>query len=110
MAVSIRVRPSMWHELGWSVLTAGATVMLLSLISFDPTVITDYRVWAAAVIAGMIRAMAAAALDWLRRGVMAPADEALADQIAALTPEDREALRLELLRRASEHARREGES
>ena len=58
-----------WQELFWSVLISGATVLLLALVSFDPTKIDDWQTWTVALGAGMLRSMAGAALDYIRRSL-----------------------------------------
>lgn len=87
-------------ELYWSVLTSAATVLLLALVSFDPTTIDNWQTWAVALGSGMLRSAAGAALDWIRRSMTA--DEpvpTLADEILSLPAEERAALLVELERR-----------
>lgn len=63
-----RFRPL--DELLWSVVVAGATVLLIELVGLHPEAITDVQSWAVALGAGIVRAMAGAALDWIRRSLM----------------------------------------
>jgi hypothetical protein len=58
-----------WQELGWGVAVAGATVLLIELVGLEPDAITDVQSWAVALGAAMVRAMAGAALDWIRRSI-----------------------------------------
>jgi hypothetical protein len=58
-----------WQELGWGVAVAGATVLLIELVGLEPDAITDIQSWAVALGAAMVRAMAGAALDWIRRSI-----------------------------------------
>lgn len=78
-------------ELYWSVLTAAATVLLIELVALDPDGITDYRRWAVALGAGVVRAAAGAALDWIRRGMTDEVDpmDRLKAHILELTPAER---------------------
>jgi hypothetical protein len=66
--VTYRFKPL--PELLWAVLIAGATVLLLELVGLNPEAMSDWRGWAVALGAGMVRAMAGAALDWIRRSMM----------------------------------------
>lgn len=86
-------------ELYWSLITSGATVLLLALVSFDPATITDWKTWAVGLGSGVLRSMAGAALDWLRRQMTDTPEPTLADQIVGMRKEDRIALILELQRR-----------
>lgn len=84
-------------ELYWSVITSAATVLLLALVSFDPTTVNDWQTWAVALGAGMLRSAAGAALDWLRRTMTDPEPTpTLADEILSLSPDERAALRAEI--------------
>lgn len=90
------------QELYWAVLVAGATVLLLELAGLNPDAITDWRGWAVALGAGMVRAMAAAAIDYLRRSLTDSEEEeevSLADEILSLSIDERTALLEELERR-----------
>lgn len=55
------------QELTWAVALAVALVVLPALMTLDPMLITDWRVWAIALAGASIRAAAGAALDYLRR-------------------------------------------
>ena len=57
-------------ELLWGVVVAGATVLLIELVGLHPDAITDVQSWAVALGAAMVRAMAGAALDWIRRSAV----------------------------------------
>lgn len=59
-------------ELMWSVLTAGAVVLLLALVGFQPDAISDPKAYAVALGGAMVRSMAGAALDFARRQAMRP--------------------------------------
>lgn len=86
-------------ELYWSVLTAAATVLLIELVSLDPDGITDWRRWAVALGAGVVRAAAGAALDWIRRGMADTAADPLdrlRSDLLALTPAERDRLTADL--------------
>lgn len=87
-------------ELYWSVLTSAATVLLLALVSFDPTTIDDWQTWAVALGAGMLRSAAGAALDWIRRAMSDEPEPTLLDQIVALSQEEKDSLISELEWRA----------
>lgn len=78
-------------ELYWSVVTAAATVLLLELVGLNPDRVTDWRGWAVALGAAVIRAAAGAALDYIRRSIDEANDPtpALADQILALDRAER---------------------
>lgn len=56
-------------ELFWAALTAVVTVILQALISFDPTQITDFRLWAIGIGAGAVRAAAAALIVFFTKSV-----------------------------------------
>jgi hypothetical protein len=90
----MRSRFHAWQELFWSVLISGATVLLIELAAFDPGAISDARVWAIALGSGVLRSMAGAALDWIRRGMVEAADPVLEarDAVLALSPAERERL------------------
>lgn len=82
-------------ELAWSVIVSVSTVLLLALAQLDPTAIVDWRTWAIGLGVGAVRAGAGAALDWLqkhRSAVDVDPLDALAQEIRALTPEDRQRL------------------
>lgn len=49
------------QEVVWVVLVAAGTVVLQALVDFDP-MMSDYKVWAIGIGAGIIRAASAAAL------------------------------------------------
>ena len=66
--MTYKFRP--WEELLWGVVVAGATVLLIELVGLHPDAITDVQSWAVALGAAMARAMAGAALDWIRRSVV----------------------------------------
>ena len=66
--MTYKFRP--WEELLWGVVVAGATVLLIELVGLHPDAITDVQSWAVALGAAMVRAMAGAALDWIRRSVV----------------------------------------
>ena len=66
--MTYRFRPL--EELLWGVVVAGATVLLIELVGLHPDAITDVQSWAVALGAAMVRAMAGAALDWIRRSVV----------------------------------------
>lgn len=59
-----------WQELVWGVIVAGATVLLIELVGLHPEAITDVQSWAVALGAAMVRAMAGAALDYIRRSMI----------------------------------------
>ena len=63
-----------WQELLWGVIVAGATVLLIELVGLRPEAITDVQSWAVALGAAMVRAMAGAALDYLRRSLTDPGE------------------------------------
>ena len=56
------------REAGWAALVAIATVLLEALITFDPSVITDWQVWALGIGAAGVRAAAAAVLAAFTKG------------------------------------------
>ena len=91
-------------ELYWSVVTSAATVLLLALVSFDPTTIDDWQTWLVALGAGMLRSAAGAALDWIRRSMTAEPAPTLADRIFDLTPAERKTLADEVERRGRSEA------
>jgi hypothetical protein len=66
--VTYRFKP--WQELFWGVLVAGAVVLLLELVGIKPEAVTDWKSWAVALGGGMVRAMAGAALDYIRRSMV----------------------------------------
>lgn len=103
--MTYRFKP--WQELYWGILVAGATVLLLELAGLNPDAITDWRGWAVALGAAMVRAMAGAGIDYLRRSMTDGDDDepTLADEILSLTPDERQALRIEIERRESEATR-----
>jgi hypothetical protein len=86
-------------ELYWSVLTAAATVLLIELVSLDPDGVADWRKWAVALGAGIVRAAAGAALDWLRRQMADTAEDPLdrlRAELLALTDAERDRLTADL--------------
>lgn len=87
-------------ELVWAVVVAGATVLLLELVGLQTDQFgsaDQVRTWALALAVGAVRAMAGAALDWIRRSLSQPdAEPTLADEIMALTPAERAVLLAEL--------------
>jgi hypothetical protein len=87
--MTYRFRP--WQELGWAVAVAGATVLLIELVGLEPDAITDVQSWAVALGAAMVRSMAGAALDFLRRSVVQNADPVIdvRDAVLALSPAGR---------------------
>lgn len=66
--MTYKFRP--WQELFWGVMVAGAVVLLLELVGLQPEAVSDWRTWAVALGGGMIRAMAGAALDYIRRSIV----------------------------------------
>lgn len=54
-------------EFVWALLVAIAPPVLLALSQFDPTAITDYRVWAGSVVAAVVRAAGGFGLAWIMR-------------------------------------------
>ena len=48
------------QELVWGGVVAGLTFTLTVLVTFDPETITDWRAWAIALGAGVVRAVAGA--------------------------------------------------
>jgi hypothetical protein len=48
------------QELFWGAVVAGCTFVLTVLVTFDPETITDWRAWAIALGAGVVRAVAGA--------------------------------------------------
>lgn len=88
------------QELYWGVVTAFSVVVLTALFTLQPEAVTDWRAWGIALGGGAVRAAAGAALDWLRRSAADQDEPTLADQIMALSAEEREVLRVEILRRA----------
>lgn len=86
-----------WEELFWSVLVAVATVALLELAGLNPDAVPDWKAWAVALSAGMVRAGAGAAIDYLRRSMTPPGPPSnLADEILSLTDTERELLQMEV--------------
>lgn len=91
-------------ELYWGVLTAMSLVLLQALFTLDPTTVTDWKTWAVALGGGALRAGAGAALDYLRRSMTTEPEPTLADQVLALSHEDRLALIAEVEQRRGEAA------
>lgn len=56
-------------ELFWAALTAVVTVVLQALITFDPSEIADWRLWAIGIGAGAVRAAAAALIVFFTKTV-----------------------------------------
>ena len=83
-----------WQELAWGVAVAGATVLLIELVGLEPDAITDVQSWAVALGAAMVRAMAGAALDYIRRSLTEPDDavELARGAVLRLTPAERSRL------------------
>lgn len=78
-------------ELYWGVAIAVSLVVLQALLTFDPAAIADWRTWALAILGASVRAGAGAAIDWIRRS-MTEQQDALAEAIQAMTPEERRGL------------------
>jgi hypothetical protein len=55
-----------WHELGWAVFVAVATVVLTELVTFNESTLADPQAWGAALLAASLRAAAGAALAFLK--------------------------------------------
>ena len=55
------------EELAWLALVAGGTFLLEWAITFDPDTVTDWRAYAVAAAAGLLRAIAGAILANIRR-------------------------------------------
>jgi hypothetical protein len=87
------------QEAVWFVAVAAGTVILQALATLDVDKIADWRVWLVGLLAATIRAGAGAALSLLT----APrqAQPTLADQILALSPEERAALGQEVAERGA---------
>jgi hypothetical protein len=96
------------QELYFGVLVAAGTVVLLELAALNPEGVTDWKTWGVALAAGAIRAAAGAALDFLRRSVVANADPVMdvRDAVLALSPTERARLvrLVELARSEEQHA------
>lgn len=56
------------QELIWGIIVATLTPVLIALSQFDVDLITDYRVWGVGLLAGAVRAAAAAVLAALGSG------------------------------------------
>ena len=54
-------------EFVWGLLVAVLPPVLLALSTLDPEAVTDYRVWAASVVAAVIRAAGGYGLSFLAR-------------------------------------------
>lgn len=67
------------EEFVWGLIVAGTTVALQALSSFDPATIGDIRTWGVGVSAGIVRALAAAALVGLGKMGAALLDYAQGD-------------------------------
>ena len=52
----------LWEEAAWAALVAAAIQLLMVLVGFDPAAVTDWRSWAIALGAGLVRAAAGAAI------------------------------------------------
>jgi hypothetical protein len=72
MSMTYKFRPM--PELYFGVLVAAATVLLIELVGLNPEQMTDWRTWVVALLAGMVRAAAGAALDYVRRSMMTEPD------------------------------------
>jgi hypothetical protein len=72
MSMTYTFRPM--PELYFGVLVAAATVLLIELVGLNPEQMTDWRTWVVALLAGMVRAAAGAALDYVRRSMMTEPD------------------------------------
>jgi hypothetical protein len=55
-------------EIVWAIVVATLTPLLIALSQFDPNLISDYRVWGVGLLAGAVRAAAAAVLAALGSG------------------------------------------
>lgn len=85
------------QELYWGVLIAASLVLLQALLVLQPEQINDWQVWAVALLGGMTRAGAGAAIDYIRRSVSG--DTKISDlesELRKLTPEERDELFKEL--------------
>lgn len=60
-------------ELYWGVIIAAGLVLLQGLVTLDPEAVTDWQTWAVALGGGAIRAASGAAIDYIRRSMMAEA-------------------------------------
>lgn len=49
-------------EVVWAIAIAVLTPLLVTMATFDPETITDWRVWAVGVVAAMVRALGGAIL------------------------------------------------
>lgn len=85
------------QEAIWFVLVAAGTVILQALATLDVDKVTDWRVWVVGLLAATIRAAAGAALSLL--SAPRPLPPTLADEILALSQEDRAALGQEVAQR-----------
>ena len=54
-------------ELGFAALVAASTALLQALTEFDPALVTDWRLWAVALGAGVVRATAAGLIVGMAR-------------------------------------------
>lgn len=59
-------------ELGWAVAIAVAVVLASALVTFDPASVSDWRAWAVALAASVVRVAAATVLNELRKRVPSP--------------------------------------
>lgn len=87
-------------ELYWGVVVAASLVLLQALFTLQPEQITDWQIWAVALLGGALRAAAGAALDYIRRSIDHEPEPTLADQIMQLSPAERKFLQAEIESRA----------
>jgi len=79
-------------ELAWSLIVSMSTVLLLALLQFDPTTITDWKTWAIGLGAGAVRAGAGATLDWIQKYRSTDPIDELVEELTKLSAEDRSRL------------------
>ena len=58
------------EEAGWFVAVAIITVLAQELLTFDATSITDWRVWAVALVSALVRGAAGAMIAWFGKSAM----------------------------------------
>lgn len=69
------------QELFWASTTTLSIVLLTNLLTFDPSQIADWRIWAIGICGASVRAVAGAVLDVVRRMMMARSEaDAAADK------------------------------